>query len=100
MNIEILDIAQVELEEAIFFYELEQIGLGDRFKAEVRQAIQRIKKYPQAWPIERGEVRKCFVHIFPYKILYSEQDRTIVILAIAHQHRRPDYWVDRLEGIG
>ena len=53
MNAEILDIAQFELDDAILFYEFEQVGLGDRFKAEVRQAIQRIMKYPQAWPIEQ-----------------------------------------------
>ncbi len=75
----------------------EQPGLGRRFKAEVRQTVKRIKSYPQAWPVERGEVRKCFVHKFPYTIFYSLQKQTIVILAIAHQHRKPGYWIDRLE---
>jgi plasmid stabilization system protein ParE len=99
MNIEILEIAQKELDDAVLYYELEQPGLGSRFKEAVRQSIDRIKKYPTSWPIERGEVRKFFVHKFPYKILYSIQKQKIVILAVAHQHRKPGYWIERLENI-
>ena len=99
MNIEILEIAQKELDDAVLYYELEQLGLGLRFKDAVRQSIDRIKKYPTSWPIERGEVRKFFVHKFPYKILYSIQKQEIVILAIAHQHRKPGYWIERLKDI-
>ncbi len=97
MNIRIVELAGDELEDAVLYYELEQEGLGERFKKEVKQTIERIKKYPTSWPYERGEIRKCFVHKFPYKVLYSIQEPVIVILAIAHQHRRPDYWIDRLE---
>lgn len=100
MNIEISELAQKELEDAALYYEVEQYGLGLRFKDKVRQAIDRIQKYPTSWPIERGEVRKCFVQKFPYKVLYSVQEKSIVILAIAHQHRKPGYWIDRVKGSG
>ncbi|MCU0645165.1 MAG: type II toxin-antitoxin system RelE/ParE family toxin [bacterium] len=96
MELKISNFAQKELEDSIFFYELEQRGLGRRFKDEVRHAIDRIVKSPKAWPVERGEVRKCFVHKFPYKVLYSVQKDDIVVLAIAHQHRKPDYWIDQI----
>lgn len=97
MNIELLEVARTELEEAIWFYELEQSGLGQRFKKEVRHALRRMKQYPQACPIERGDIRKCFVHTFPYTIFYSIQGQTIVVVAIAHQHRKPGYWADRID---
>ncbi|MEW6501172.1 MAG: hypothetical protein AB1456_06765 [Thermodesulfobacteriota bacterium] len=38
-------------------------------------------------------MRKTFVHRFPYKILYSIEPDHLFIIAIAHQHRKPDYWV-------
>ena len=97
MNLEILEIARIELEDAEFYYELQQQGLGLRFKEEIRKSIDRIKMYPTGWPVEKGEVRKCFVHKFPYKVLYSIQKKDIVILAFAHQHRRPGYWIERLK---
>jgi len=36
------------------------------------------------------------MHKFPYKILYSVERDHLLVIAIAHQHRRPDYWIDRL----
>ena len=97
MKIIIAKIAQQEFNEAKDFYEIEQVGLDVRFEREIKKAILRIKQYPSAWPIEQGEVRHYLVYKFPYKILYSIQQDNIVILAFAHQHRRPDYWIDRIK---
>ncbi|MDZ4856661.1 MAG: type II toxin-antitoxin system RelE/ParE family toxin [Nitrospirota bacterium] len=90
-------IARQELEDAVHFYELEYSGLGRRFKEEVRKAALRVAEYPKAWSIERGEVRKCLLHKFPYKLMYSVEEDHILVIAVAHQHRKPDYWVGRDE---
>lgn len=90
-------IAQRELEDASAFYEAELEGLGRRFQAEVKFAVVRIGKYPEMWSRERGEIRKCLLHKFPYKLLYSIEADHILILAVAHQHRKPDYWINRLK---
>ena len=68
-------------------------GLGLRFREEVKKAIVRILEYPEAWSVERGEIRRCLLHTFPYKILYSIEKDHIFIIAVAHQHRKPDYWI-------
>lgn len=96
MKIEIVKIAHQEFLEAKDFYEIEQPGLGLRFEKEIKHSLLRIKQYPSAWPPESKEIRRYFVHKFPYKILYSVQKDTIVILAFAHLHRKPYYWADRL----
>jgi plasmid stabilization system protein ParE len=90
-------IARQELEDAVRYYELEYSGLGLRFKEEVRKASLRVAEYPQAWSIEWGDVRKCLLHKFPYKLMYSVEEDHILIIAVAHQHRKPDYWVGRNE---
>lgn len=97
MKIEILQIARLEFENAQEFYELEQSGLGARFENEIRQALLRIQQYPKVWSAERKEIRRCFIHKFPYKIIYSIQKEIIVVLAFAHLHRKPDYWLDRIK---
>ncbi len=84
--------AKQELFDAIDFYELEYLGLGKEFKAEIKQASFRILNRPLAWSVERGNIRKCLLHKFPYKILYSVETDHIFIIAIAHQHRKPNYW--------
>jgi len=89
-------LAQLELDDASEYYELEMPGLGARFREEVKRGIRRIRAYPDAWAKEKDDVRRCLLHKFPYKILYSIEENYIYIIAIAHFHRCPDYWIDRI----
>lgn len=91
-------LAKKELDDAANFYEMEFTGLGKRFREEVRKAVVRISEYPEAWSLERDEIRKCLLHKFPYKLLYSIEKDHIFVIAVAHQHRKPDYWVEIKEG--
>lgn len=97
MKVRFSTFAQQELDDAVLYLGLEFDGLGERFKLEVKAAVSRIARYPLAWSVERGEVRKYLLHKFPYKLLYSIEPDHIFIIAVAHQHRRPDYWIDRLD---
>ncbi len=89
--------AKQELDDATHYYDIELQGFGKLFRGEVRRAVKRITVYPEAWSVERGDVRKCLLHKFPYKLLYSIEEDHIFIIAVAHQHRKPDYWIKRQE---
>lgn len=91
-------LAQVELDDASEYYELEVPRLGSRFREEVKRGIRIIREYPDAWAKEKDDVRRYLLHKFPHKILYSIEENYIYIIAIAHCHRRPDYWIDRILG--
>ena len=95
MNVVFSSYAAQELDDAVNYLELEFEGLGGRFESEVKRALHLIARHPQAWVVERGEIRKCVLHKFPYKVLYSIESNYIFIIAIAHQHREPDYWINR-----
>jgi plasmid stabilization system protein ParE len=95
MDVIFNELALEEFNDAISYYELEVSGLGTTFSEEIRKAIKRITEYPKAWSVEKGDVRKHLLHKFPYKILYSIESNHIYIIAIAHLHRKPNYWVDR-----
>ena len=96
MKIIFTELAWNELQDAELYYELEIPGLGRKFREEVIKAVKRIRQYPKAWAIEKSSIRKSLLHKFPYKILYSIESDHITIIAIAHQHRRPSYWVERI----
>jgi len=66
MKVVFLKYARQELDDATQFYALEFSGLGRRFREEVKNAVSRIIEYPEAWPLERGDFRKCKLHKFPY----------------------------------
>ena len=84
-----------ELDDAASFYEKALVGLGKRFRREVRKAVATIAILPAAWPMMDNDVRKYVLHGFPYNILYSVENDHILIIAIAHQRRQPQYWLGR-----
>lgn len=97
MNVRLLEVAQEELDEAISYYNDQVTGLGDAFLIETLAALDRIRRYPQAWhPLGEG-VRRCRLRRFPYGLIYHAAEIEILILAVAHSHRRPGYWRERLQ---
>jgi len=84
-----------EYEDAFEYYEAEEPGQGERFRRAVWATIGIIEEHPQIGREVRPGVRKILVQRFPYKLLYSIQGDTLRIIAVAHGHRKPDYWADR-----
>jgi len=96
VKIEFLEAAQAELDDAFEWYEAQQKNLGVQFINEFEAAIKRISIYPESYVLIDNEIRRCLIKRFPYGILYGIQSDTIVIIAVAHLHRKPNYWKERL----
>ena len=96
MSIRLLEPAQAELDEAIAWYAEQAPGLGDAFLIEALKTIQLIEHFPKAWHPLTPEIRRCRLRRFPYSVVYTQDGSELLILAIAHQHRKPDYWRSRL----
>lgn len=94
MNISFSDIAKIELDDTFEYYENEQINLGYRFINEIENAIERIKFYPKGWHPMSKNTRRCLVKNFPYGIIYQIREDSILIIAIANLHRKPNYWTN------
>ncbi len=97
MEVKFNELAVREMNDAIAYYELQYSGLGAAFKVEIKKAISRIIKYPKAWPTVDEDIRKYILHKYPYNIYYSLEKDHLYIIAIAHQHRKPTYWIDRFD---
>lgn len=95
MQIEFSPEARAEFADAERYYERQVSGLGARFRQEVRDALARLHHWPLAAPVERGDIRRLILSRFPYKLLYAVESDCIYIIAVAHQHRAPDYWIGR-----
>ena len=97
MNVIFDDLATEEFNDAVEYYEFEVEGLGKRFKEEINRVLRTIKRFPEIGFVEEGDIRRYIVHKFPYKILYSIEKDYIYIVAIAHMHREPNYWIKSLK---
>ena len=96
MNIEILSIAEQEFIDAVNYYNTESEGLGYEFAAEVRNTLERIIQYPNAWHPMSKRTRRCRTKKFPYSVIYQIRPEKILITGVMHMHRNPEVWKSRI----
>lgn len=82
----------------VTFYEGRQRGLGADYLAEFGSAMLRICANPQSYPVEcASNIRKAVMPRFPFNVLFREVNGMIQVLSVAHQRRRPHYWIKRAD---
>ena len=96
MTATILPGAATELKDAAAYYEAQQSGLGRRFLETFDAAIHEVVQAPDMYSPLVGGFRKYGLRPFPYAAIYRQDDKDIIIVAVIHQNRRPDYWRGRL----
>ena len=82
-----------ELAGAALYYEHQQTGLGFEFMEEVDALVQIITFAPEQPGMRRRGYRRVNLKRFPYYIAYSIEVGVIVVLAIGHAARKPEYWM-------
>lgn len=88
--------AEVDLFEAILYYETQAPGLGEKFAAAVQTAIEQLLTHPRIGTPDSEGFRKWVLDTFPYNLRYAESDDLVFILVVESQHRRPGYWKSRV----
>jgi toxin ParE1/3/4 len=84
--------------EASVFYEARSDGLGFEFLDGVQRVIDLVREHPKLGKSVGGGFRRAVLRRFPFSLIYSEGPTEIVIIAVAHQKRRPGYWRVREKG--
>jgi plasmid stabilization system protein ParE len=88
--------AEAELRAALDYYAEKRRGLNGEFLRAFESALQRVRENPLACAVEdESGVRYCLLRRFPYTLVYVELVDYLWIVAVAHQRRRPRYWVGR-----
>lgn len=102
MKFRFLTPASIELDEAIAFLESQQHGLGFRFATAIENTFSRIALFPEGYPSVGKYSRRCLVAKFPYGVVYQPRlsEQQILVVAVAHLHRYPDYWQSRESPMG
>jgi len=72
------------------------ISLSKSQVEEIDRAIGLVLASPRRWPASDLDTRKFVLRRFPYAVIYHERKSVVRILAIAHGHRQPGYWKDRV----
>lgn len=89
--------AEAEFLESVGFYESKVRGLGASLVEEFEALASLIGKSPKAWQVQlQPNIRRAPLEKFPLSIVYREVAEGFQILAVAHDRRRPLYWLGRL----
>ena len=89
--------AEAEFLESVGYYESALSGLGTLLIDEADALANLICENPKAWAIElKPDIRRAPLYKFPLSIVYRAMPGEIQILAVAHDKRRPQYWLGRL----
>ena len=83
------------MNEAALFYEGRLAGLGDEFLDEFERCAARIVSFPESGQHCYERFRRVLVARFPFSVIYEILPDGILIVAVAHQRRRPGYWRER-----
>ena len=89
-----------EAERAVEYLEQRQIGLGSAFAAIMRESLARIEERPDSSsPLETAPVgsgyRRLIMPVFRYLIIYRQSADQIIVVAVSHPSREPNYWLGR-----
>ena len=88
--------AASDVKSAVAWYRKRNPKTALDFVEELRRATDTIREAPARWPLGKNDTRRFQLWRFPFSIIYSESDSSIIIWVVAHGSRRPDYWAERL----
>ncbi len=96
MSFRFLAPAEAELLEAISYYSSIKAELGLRFEYEVTIAVRGAVSHPERGAPRSKNTRRWLVKGFPYAVIYRESAEEVLVIAVAHERRKPGYWARRL----
>lgn len=93
--------AEAELDAATDYYIINAgIEVASDFRNEVRRITSRLREHPEIGIRIRHQSRRLPLHGYPYDLVYRlTPEKTLIVVALAHQHRLPGYWAGRKESV-
>ncbi len=89
------DLAEAEYLGAIRWYAAESARAAEGFIRAVEDAIRKILAMPDAYPPHGRRHHVFILKDYSYYLVYRVEAAEVVIVAVAHDARRPGYWKGR-----
>lgn len=95
MTFRFLPPAEAELIEGISYYSGITAELGLRFEQAVADAVRGAVAHPERGAPRSKSTRRWLVKGFPFGVIYRANEAEVLIVAVAHERKQPEYWVPR-----
>lgn len=88
-----------EYSNAAAYYSEISPRFAELFIQSIEAGVQAILTNPRTWPVVEDNTRRYLLKRFPFGVYYCIEENQIVVYAIMHMNRHPDYWKNRIERI-
>ena len=88
--------ARSEADAAFDYYRERSFRIAEAFYLELERAGAAIRNSPESWAAYLHGTRRYLLEQFPFVVVYRVAKHRIEIVAVAHGHRKPGYWAERL----
>lgn len=88
--------AIADIKSAVSWYEKHSRKAALDFIEELNRASETIHQSPKPLAWRKEQYKTILAWRFPFVVIYSEEESKIIIWAVAHGSRRPEYWSHRL----
>jgi plasmid stabilization system protein ParE len=90
-----LPAAETDYGEALAWYAQRSARAAAGFERAVDRALNQIADAPDRWPLCDNRHRFHLLKRYPYSIIYRVEQGGILVVAVAHGRRDPEYWKER-----
>ncbi len=87
--------AEAEARDARLWYAQRDPAAAERFMKSLDHAVRMIEESPERWPIYLHGTRRFLTRRYPFSVIYRVLADRVLVVAVAHQRRRPGYWRSR-----
>jgi toxin ParE1/3/4 len=84
-----------DLNAVVRWYHNIDPNLAFRFSLELVRILRRVDQSPLQFPRVSPRVRRALLKRFPYSIYFSLNIRVSSVIAVLHQRRAPEVWMER-----
>jgi plasmid stabilization system protein ParE len=95
-NLRIRIEAEQDLSEAYHYYQDCRDGLGDEFLLCIEATLATITRQPSLYASVHRNVHRALIHRFPFGVFYFVEDDHIIVVAVMHMRRSPQFWHKRV----
>lgn len=92
LRIKIYQGAITDIRQAAEWYEEQSVGLGKRFKSEVKKQVNALAGSAFHHAVGYDDVRCLKIPKFPFNIHYTISNNEVIIFAVIHTSRNPEIW--------
>ncbi len=85
-----------DVSDTTVFYVDRSGALGQAFLSDVETTLETLVRNPRIGKEVHVDVRAFPLRRFPYWIYYLLDGETLVVVAVSHEKRLPNHWIDRL----